>query len=385
MKKSYLFIIDYAEKSDLFFYIKNSNENCGIPEKYSKYIFKRIVQGIQFCHNNKVCHLDIKSENIVLNEEFEPMIVDFSFAKKLQELKRELKNCDEKRGTLFYKAPEMYIEKGPISGIEADIFSLGVLLMYMVSKYMYFQLEMFDNEDDEKTIKNKNHEECLEICKRKIKGIRNSIMNKKNLSLELKNLYLNMISIEPSERPSLEEVLKDPWLKEINEIESDEEKFAKFKEEYKNYMQGIIDKLNKSSEVNVNKKANKGEYETRGISSDNIKEYFNSKMKPKKLIAQKYNYKYYMKLKGDLNPALFMNILIDEIEKKYNDDCLMEPDKKKLKLTVLFEEKECEMNIKLYQLEENEHIVIFDRKDGDIDIFYDYVSEIKDIIRKKYE
>ena len=70
---------------------------------------------------------------------------------------------------------------------------------------------------------------------------------------------------------------------------SDEEKFAKFKEEYKNYMQGIIDELNKSSEVNVNKKANKGEYETRGISSENIKEHFNSKMKPKKLINEKYN------------------------------------------------------------------------------------------------
>ena len=30
-----------------------------------------------------------------------------------------------------------------------------------------------------------------------------------------------MISFEPDERPSLEEVLKDPWFKEINEIESD--------------------------------------------------------------------------------------------------------------------------------------------------------------------
>ena len=389
-KKLNLFIIDYAEKDDLFFYIKYSNEDCGIPEEYAKYIFKRIVQGIQFCHNNKVCHLDIKPENIVLNEEFEPMIVDFGFAKILSELKRELKNCDEKRGTQFYKAPEMYIEKGKISGIDADIFSLGVLLMYMVSKYFYFQLEKL-NENDEKYFQEKNHQECYEICKKKMKGIRNSIMNKKNISLELKNLYLNMISIDPKERLSLEEVLKDPWLKEINEIESDEEKFAKFKEDYKNYMQRIIDKLNKSSEVNTNKnKKDKEEADETSNSRairENIKQYFNSKMKPKKLINQKYNYKYFMKLKGDLNPAEFMNILINEMEKKYNDDCQIAPDEKKLKLTVAFDEKECEMDIKLYKLGENEHIVAFDRKNGEdkIEIFYDYVSEIKDIIKEIFE
>ena len=111
-------------------------------------------------------------------------------------------------------------------------------------------------------------------------------MNNKKYSPELKNLYLRMISIEPNERPSLEEVLKDPLLKEINEIESDEKKFAKFKKEYKNYMIGIINKSNKSSEVNTkeNKEAEDDKMETRGMPSENIKEYFDPKKKPKKLI-----------------------------------------------------------------------------------------------------
>ena len=45
------------------------------------------------------------------------------------------------------------------------------------------------------------------------------------------------------------------------------------------------------------------------------------------------------------------------------------------------------MNIKLYKLGENEHIVVFDRKNDEDknEIFYDYISEIKDIIRKIFE
>ena len=199
-----------------------------------------------------------------------------------------------------------------------------------------------------------------------------------------------MIASEPKDRPDIDEIIKkDPWLKEINDIEDDKEKFPKFKEEYKNYMQGILDKIIKLSKIriNKNKKAKKEKHETRNISSVSIKERFDSNMKPKKLIAQKYNYKYYMKLIGDINPAEFMNVLIDEMEKKYINDCQIGPDDKKLKLTVAFIEKECEMDIKLYKLGDNEHIIVFDRKSDEDknEIFYNYVSEIKDIIRNKYE
>ena len=180
VKLKYLNILNYLENNNLFYYIENSKN--GIPEEYAKYIFKRIVQGIQFCHNNKVCHLDIKLDNIVLNAEFDPMIVDFGFSKQLPDLKKGLKNCSEKRGTQYFKSPEMYIEEGEISGIDADIFSLGTVLMLLVSKRVYFYL-------DTEHIKDKNYPECLKICSMKMEDMRNSIMNNKKYSPELKNLY----------------------------------------------------------------------------------------------------------------------------------------------------------------------------------------------------
>ena len=60
------FIVDYAEKGDLHLYLKNSNGGFG--EKYAKILFKKILEGIQFCHEKNICHFDIKVANILLDE-----------------------------------------------------------------------------------------------------------------------------------------------------------------------------------------------------------------------------------------------------------------------------------------------------------------------------
>ena len=44
------------------------------------------------------------------------------------------------------------------------------------------------------------------------------------MSEDLKNLYLKMISFNPNVRPTIEEILKDPWMKEINDLNESEYK-----------------------------------------------------------------------------------------------------------------------------------------------------------------
>ena len=53
--------MDFAEKGDLLHYIFI---NDGLGEKFGKFLFKKILEGIQFCHNCNVCHFDIKVANI---------------------------------------------------------------------------------------------------------------------------------------------------------------------------------------------------------------------------------------------------------------------------------------------------------------------------------
>ena len=45
-------------------------------------IAKQICEGIQYCHNKGVVHLDIKPQNILMDEYFRPKIADFGFTKR---------------------------------------------------------------------------------------------------------------------------------------------------------------------------------------------------------------------------------------------------------------------------------------------------------------
>ena len=52
----------------------------GLGEKYGKVIFRKILEGVQACHNANICHRDLKMQNILFDEQFNPKICDFGFA-----------------------------------------------------------------------------------------------------------------------------------------------------------------------------------------------------------------------------------------------------------------------------------------------------------------
>jgi len=99
MVRSY-FIMDYAEKGDLIHYVKANYDlyDEKEKEKFCKIIFKKILEGIQFCHDNNYCHLDIKLNNILLDDKFNPIITDFGLPLKLRK-NGELRRFGGKIGT----------------------------------------------------------------------------------------------------------------------------------------------------------------------------------------------------------------------------------------------------------------------------------------------
>ena len=46
--------------------------------------------------------------------------------------------------------------------------------------------------------------------------IKNTIIN---MTEKLKNLYIKMISYSPELRPSIEDILKDPWMEEVTSLD----------------------------------------------------------------------------------------------------------------------------------------------------------------------
>ena len=90
-EKQYL-ILEYASKGSLYYYTEQYEQ--GLKKEYVKVIFDKILKGVLCCHEKGICHRDLKLDNILLVENFNPKIADFGFAtvnsEKLKNNGREL-------------------------------------------------------------------------------------------------------------------------------------------------------------------------------------------------------------------------------------------------------------------------------------------------------
>ena len=208
IKNRPFYVIDFFSRTELFYYVKE--ERTRFTELEAKVVFKQILEGFQFLHDNKICHLDIKTDNIMLDKNFKPIIIDFGFA---EQFKDEPIFSDGK-GTPEYICPEMW-EFKKYNGIKSDIFSLGVVLFKLVTGKFGFK-SANKNDKSYELIKYGKFNAYLELKK--------DIIDKINPSEDFKNLYFSMVAYEPKTRPEISDILKGDWLKEINELDDEKKK-----------------------------------------------------------------------------------------------------------------------------------------------------------------
>ena len=200
--KQYL-ILDYYPKGNLFKYI----EQGPFTERQAKYIFKKILQGVQALHGAGVCHRNLKLEAILLDQNFNPKISNFAFAKRFIE-NNQVVQLTERVGTLNYMPPQMYNNQ-PYSGEKADIFSLGVILFNLVTGVNGFKTST-NNDYHYKSIMDGK----INLYWEKVAY---SLKNANNLSLDFKNLYISMVAFNENVRPpNIAQILQHHWFNEIN-------------------------------------------------------------------------------------------------------------------------------------------------------------------------
>ncbi|XP_028325009.1 striated muscle preferentially expressed protein kinase-like isoform X2 [Gouania willdenowi] len=95
----------------------------------------QILQGVEYLHNRRVLHLDLKPDNIMVTNLNAIKIVDFGSAQSFNPL--SLKHQHSGAATLEYMAPEMV--KGDVVGPPADIWTIGVVTHIMLSGRLPFE------------------------------------------------------------------------------------------------------------------------------------------------------------------------------------------------------------------------------------------------------
>ena len=165
-------------------------------------------------HIMDIYHGNIKPENIYFEgENFNIKINDFSHS-LLMHNKNGVKILLKKKEEMSeYTAPEI-IKGKPFDGEKADIFSLGVLLFLLrTNKFPFIipgskNLSFPQQENLYKLIANKKIELFWEMTEKSL-GIN-------DFSPEFKKLFIKMVDINPSRRPTIEDIFNEDWMKKDN-------------------------------------------------------------------------------------------------------------------------------------------------------------------------
>lgn len=128
-------MMEYMEKGDLRSYILKSVNDC-------IFIIRQVVDAVHYCHQNKIIHRDIKTENILMTSNMLIKLCDFGLSKRVDDVNQR---CNTICGTIEYYSPELVENKG--YNYKNDTWCIGIVLYEL-----YHGISPFENGDIQRNI-----------------------------------------------------------------------------------------------------------------------------------------------------------------------------------------------------------------------------------------
>lgn len=116
-------VMEYVEGGLLFDLCQTMG---AMGEDAGRFFMNQMVESIDYMHNLRCCHRDLKLENILVDKHLNLKIADFGFA-----CYKSIENLKSYRGTMTYMAPEIKESKA-YDGTQVDLFSVAVILFIIV-------------------------------------------------------------------------------------------------------------------------------------------------------------------------------------------------------------------------------------------------------------
>ena len=193
------------------------DNNFKLKVFFIKLFLKQIIEAVKYLHSKNICNRDIKPENIVFKDTFDHIaeinpenyvginniddflkITDFSISKNYEDKNQKIISL---AGTDFFKAPEI-LNFECFNPFKAEIYSIGVTIIYFLFKKFYKPKSIKQMSDEEKnkifepSINNDNKNEFIEQNSKFITMRSNSFLNRPRKSSIIYNNFEKMLGKE---------------------------------------------------------------------------------------------------------------------------------------------------------------------------------------------
>ena len=197
-------IMEYSKFGNLRQFQKNFIKRNNMSEEILCYFSYLILNGLKYCHMSKIAHLDIKPQNIIIDETLNLKLIDFSISVNYRD-KNLIKLPHQ--GTEHYMAPEVLnseiINTKDLEKV--DLYSLGSMLFNLAfGAYP----DEFTSEELEEKLDNLSKEE-------------NSFYSKYFFDFIKKLLEKNI-----KERINIKQALEHYWIKGAEILLDEKEKLS---------------------------------------------------------------------------------------------------------------------------------------------------------------
>ncbi|XP_030648574.1 serine/threonine-protein kinase SIK2a [Chanos chanos] len=123
--KNMLYLVtEYAKNGEIFEYLASRGR---LSEADARRKFWQILSAVEYCHERRIVHRDLKAENLLLDAHMNIKIADFGFGNFFQPGEPLATWC----GSPPYAAPEVF-EGQQYEGPQLDVWSMGVVLYVLV-------------------------------------------------------------------------------------------------------------------------------------------------------------------------------------------------------------------------------------------------------------
>ena len=201
----YCMVMDHGRFGHMFTFMNKYLHQRVLSESFLCFFSYQILEGIKYCHKNKICHMDIKPQNIVIDEHLTPKLIDFSIS-----LDYSLYCTDGKiklpfKGTSLFMAPEIisqqYVAVKDINKV--DLYSFGVTIFLLGFGYYPFDL----NPDDVRK---------YNIINKKINSGLKINNNIRRFSPGFIDFLEKLLVYDINQRMNIDQALNHYWIKGAN-------------------------------------------------------------------------------------------------------------------------------------------------------------------------